>query len=161
MPYIIDGHNLIGKLTSIDLKDPDDEEQLIRLLAKFMVTRDKRGTVFFDQASFGGKSRVRVGRLEVRFVRPPQDADEAIQKLLRKIKPQAANYIVVSSDHQVQDAASRVGARWMKSEEFAEMLSVGVDLPQSEDKPNTPLSSEELEEWERIFGSRKEDNPNL
>lgn len=161
MPYIIDGHNLIGKLPSIVLDDPDDEEKLIRLLSKFMIENDKRGIVFFDQATFGGEQVGRIGRLEIRFIRPPQDADGAIQRYLREVKSQAANYIVVSSDHQVRDAAIRFAARWMSSEDFVAVINPGDVQSRSEEKPNADLSSDEIEEWQRFFKKAEGDNLNL
>lgn len=161
MPYIIDGHNLIGKLKSIDLNDPDDEKMLIRLLSTFMIENDKHGIVFFDQAAFGGTQRGEIGRLEVRFIRPPQNADRAIQNYLGGIKSQAANYIVVSSDHQVRDAAMRFGARWMKSEEFAARLTHDEVRTESEEKPKAQLSSDEIEDWERLFKNQNGDKSNL
>jgi hypothetical protein len=32
VPILIDGHNLIGRLSQFSLQDPDDEEKLVSLL---------------------------------------------------------------------------------------------------------------------------------
>ena len=157
MPYIIDGHNLIGKLTSIDLTDPDDEQQLIRLLNRYMIRNKKRGVVFFDRGAPGGERNIRMGRLEIRFVRPPLDADSAILRYIEKIKSQAPNFIVVTSDNQIQKVAERSGARWMKSEQFASLILHRDEQSVMPLKPDQQLSPGDIEEWERLFNSGKKD----
>ncbi len=157
MPYIIDGHNLIGKLPSIDLADPDDELQLIQLLIGFFKNASKRGTVFFDRGLFAENRENSFGRLKVRFARPPQTADDAIRSYLQKIKPVARNFTVVSSDRSILEAARLVGARWMKSEEFAPSLSPEEISASVSEKPEILLSPREIEYWERQFGNRKAD----
>jgi hypothetical protein len=157
MPYIIDGHNLIGKLPSIDLADPDDELQLIQLLIGFLRNASKRGTVFFDRGLSADSRENSFGRLEVRFVRPPQTADDAIRSYLQKIKSVARNFTVVSSDRSILKAARLTGARWMKSEEFASLLSPKEISAGEPEKPEILLSPREIENWERLFGNRKAD----
>ncbi|MCK5646267.1 MAG: NYN domain-containing protein [Anaerolineales bacterium] len=157
MPYLIDGHNLIGKLSSIDLADPDDEQKLIQLLREFLVKSNKRGTVFFDQAAPGGSTELKLGRLRVRFVRPPRIADQAIRSFLGRIKPEATNYIVVSSDRELQGAAKQIGARWMSSEEFASIITTSKKPEPAIDKPQNSLTPQEIDEWEKLFDPGKKD----
>jgi len=157
MPYIIDGHNLIGKLTSIDLADPDDEQKLIQLLREFLVKRNKRGTVFFDQAAPASSTELNLGRLRVRFVRPPRIADEAIRNYLNRIRPEATNYILVSSDRELQGAAKQIGARWTSSEEFAFLITASEKSEPALDKPQNPLTPQEIDEWENLFDLGKKD----
>jgi predicted RNA-binding protein with PIN domain len=157
MPLIIDGHNLVGKLSTIDLADPDDEEQLIRLLVRYLLQEGKRGIVFFDRGAPGAMKELAFGRLTVRFSSPPQTADDAILNYLRQISPQAQNYTVVSSDGQLLSAARRVGARSMPSEEFAILLlNKELDGPISE-KPDQTLSPEDIDDWEQLFSSSNSD----
>lgn len=157
MPLIIDGHNLVGKLSTIDLADPDDEEQLMRLLVRYLLQESKRGIVFFDRGAPGSKKELAFGRLTVRFSSPPQTADDAILNYLRQISPQARNFTVVSSDRQLLSAARRIGARSMPSEEFAILLSnKELDGPISE-KPDQTLSPEDIDDWEQMFSSRNSD----
>ena len=35
MPILIDGHNLIGRMSTLTLADPDDEWQLVALLLAY------------------------------------------------------------------------------------------------------------------------------
>jgi hypothetical protein len=157
MPYIIDGHNLIGKLPSIDLADPDDELQLIQLLIEFLKNASKQGTVFFDRGMSADSRENNFGRLEVRFARPPQTADDAIRRYLQKIKPVARNFTVVSSDRSILEAARLAGARWMKSEKFASLLSPEEISSAESEKPEILLSPREIEYWKRQFGNEKGD----
>ena len=56
MQYLIDGHNLIGKMPDIELSDPDDEIQLIlRLRSWTAVSAKRKVVVYFDGGIPGGK----------------------------------------------------------------------------------------------------------
>ena len=161
MPYLIDGHNLIGKLSTIDLADPNDEEELIKALSKYLIDVGSRGTVFFDRGAIGAKREMKIGRLSVHFSSHPRTADDAILQFLRKIAPQAQNYTVVTSDVALQKEAGRVGARLMSSEEFATLLTDRYLDDHVPDKPGEPLSPHDIEYWEQLFKSGNSDNLNL
>ncbi|MBL8045607.1 MAG: hypothetical protein JNL09_03645, partial [Anaerolineales bacterium] len=51
MPFLIDGHNLIGKMPGLRLDDPDDERQLVQFLRAYLARVKKSGTVVFDRGS--------------------------------------------------------------------------------------------------------------
>ena len=68
MTYLIDGHNLIGKIPWIDLSSSDDEDELIKLLQEFARIRRKKIEVFFDQAPPGYSGRRNLGNLKAVFV---------------------------------------------------------------------------------------------
>ena len=151
MPYLIDGHNLIGKLPDIDLNDPEDEMQLIQKLRDLFKRKRISGTVYFDQRGPGMKRKYTLGRLQIEFSTPPNTADSAIQSRLRQLKKNASNYIVVSSDHQIMDAARAAGAQVLDSQTFAQQLVPSpLDSNESE-KPESPLSSDELRRWQKLF----------
>lgn len=153
MPYLIDGHNLIGRLPDISLSDPDDEARLVERLQVWCARRRVSATVFFDQGAPGQPSTAKFGRLTVRFVRPPQTADAGISALLTRLGRGASQWIVVSSDGAVRDAARRLGARTTPSEEFAAALgAVGGEA--GEEKPDRP-SPQEISDWLRVFGRKK------
>src|SRR4030067_3565369 len=101
MPYLIDGHNLIGSMPDINLDDPEDEIRLIQMLDRFLFKVRKSATVYFDQRGPGAQRRFKSGRLQVEFITSPHTADHAIQNRLRQLKGEAHNYTVVSSDHEV------------------------------------------------------------
>jgi len=153
MPYLIDGHNLIPKL-GLHLDSPDDELELIEILQEYS-RRSRHGTeVYFDGAPVGQAGSKKFGMVTAHFVRLGRTADSAIQARLKKLARDARNWIVVSSDHEVQNAASSAHASLISSEEFAGKLK---RLPHSVPKPaeEREFASEEVDEWLKLFHKRK------
>jgi predicted RNA-binding protein with PIN domain len=157
MPYLIDGHNLIPRLPGLSLKAIDDEQQLIDWLQLFCKARRKEVEVFFDRAPAGFPAVRKFGRVKARFIRQGATADDAIDARLQALKGSAHNYVVVSSDHQVQAAARRASARVLDSDEFArELLNIrNAGGPGSEDEPGP--SPDQVAEWEARFKSGQRD----
>jgi hypothetical protein len=152
MPYLIDGHNLIPKLAGFSLSAMDDEEKLIPLLQTFSRVRRQPVEVFFDGAPPGHSGQRRYGNVTAHFVRQGRTADDAIRLRLEKLGAAAKNWIVVSSDRQVQAEARSRHAESLSSEEFArELLHVSECSQRSPDGP-TKLTDQELDDWLRLFG---------
>ena len=149
MPYLIDGHNVIGQMRDISLSDPHDEDRLVALLAAWCDRRGASATVYFDRGAPGSGGAARRGRLTVRFVRPPRTADAAIEDHLRRIGRGASDWTVVSSDRDVRQAARRAGARTMDSAAFAARLRAPSAGPAPE-KPENP-TQEEVSAWLKEF----------
>lgn len=149
MPYLIDGHNVIGQMREISLSDPDDEDRLVALLAAWCNRRGVSATVYFDRGAPGSGGDARRGRLTVRFVRPPRTADVGIEDHLHRMGRGASDWTVVSSDHDVRQAARRAGARTMDSAAFAVRLRAPSAGPAPE-KPENP-SQEEVSAWLKEF----------
>lgn len=154
MPLMIDGHNLIGQLSGIELSDPDDEARLITLLLAYCARTRKQITVYFDQGAPGDSSPPARAGLSVKFVRPPRSADDAMRDHLRRLGRQAVNWTVISSDSQVQDAARRAGAKTMPSSTFARQLRSGPHQTAPE-KPERASSPDEIDELLRAFQERR------
>lgn len=153
MPYLIDGHNLIPKL-GLSLEDPDDEMELIRLLQDFARIRRQPVEVYFDGAPAGQAGERKFGAVKAHFVRRGRSADSAIRSRLETLAGSAKNWVVVSSDHEVQNAARMNRARVTASEDFVKLLreTLTGSTPATDDKK---LSAGEVEEWLKLF-SRKE-----
>ena len=150
MPYIIDGHNLIGKIPGLRLDDLDDEKALIEILQSFCQQSGKDVEVYFDRAA-SGHSRASVhGRVTARFVRSGETADQAIARHLKRLGNAASNWTVVSSDHEVQNAARRARARLIPSENFSRDLAAGPVGDESGESPH--ISDDEVDEWLDMFG---------
>ncbi|MDJ0752953.1 MAG: NYN domain-containing protein [Ardenticatenaceae bacterium] len=162
MIYLIDGHNLIGKMPDIDLADPDDEEKLIGKLRDWARQSQKRTVhVYFDPGSLGGFGNLMGGSgIKVEFARMGQIADDLLIKKLRQIRnPQ--EYTLVTSDRAILDAARKKRVGYILSEEFAALL--GEDLSgkaevEETDQPADPgegeevdLSADELQQWLAVF----------
>ena len=152
MPYLIDGHNLIPKL-GLRLDSPDDELELISVLQEYARLSRRESEVYFDGAPVGQAGTKKFGVVTAHFVRLGTTADSAIKARLKKLARAARNWIVVSSDHEIQNAASAAHAGVASSEEFADQLN---RLQRSVSKPmgEKELSSEEVAEWLKLFDKR-------
>ena len=151
MPFLIDGHNLIGQTPGLRLDDPDDEQLLIELLRAYLARTGKAGTVVFDRGLPGGAVKWSNSSLEVKFIPRPKTADEAIADRLRKTH-NPRGLTVVTSDAEVARVAQRVGAQVRDSAGFAREL---LKLPVLPAKKETGLSAAEVEEWEQLFKKPK------
>jgi len=151
MAIIIDGHNLIPRIPGINLADPDDEEQLVRLLQDYCRLRRKQVEVYFDRAPAGQAGERKLGQVRAIFVREGMTADDAIMIRLRQLGKRARNFTVVSSDRQVQNAARAVHAAVIDSGTFASEWQSLIEQEPELDPRNRLLSTEELDAWETIF----------
>ncbi len=158
MPYLIDGHNLIGTglLPGISLADEDDERKLVTLLRRFQPRVRTRITVVFDKGLPGGRSAsLSGGGVEVVFASAVgRTADEIIKARIRRARNPAA-LRVVSSDLDVQRLARQYGCKVVPAAEFARDLV--TPLPGKSREEDIRLSEEEVEEWMQLFRRRKRD----
>ena len=148
MPYLIDGHNLIGQTPGLSLADPDDERRLVVLLRGYLMRTRKKGTVFFDNGQPGGSSDWSNNVLKVIFVHPSRSADDLIRQRLRSEK-NPRGLIVVSSDQAVAQAAQAARARVQSSAEFARQMTRLP--PTTGEKHDGLVTKDEVLEWEKLF----------
>jgi predicted RNA-binding protein with PIN domain len=151
MPYLIDGHNLIGSIPDIHIDDPEDELQLIHLLSNFLKNVRKSGTVYFDRRGPGAPRELKSGRLKVIFTTSPNTADLAIKNKLHRLKGEARNYTVVSSDHEVMQAARNAGAHVLESHMFKEHLDWSDVAQEENEKAEGTLSPDDVQFWQQMF----------
>jgi len=155
MGYLIDGHNLIPKIAGLNLSSLDDEQRLIELLQIFCRVRRQPVEVFFDQAPPGSSGRKQFGQVVAHFVRQGRIADEAIAGRLDQLGKTARNWVVVTSDRQVQREARSHHAAILPSEQFAVELHAALqDARTGSANGETKLSEQELEEWLNLFGDK-------
>jgi uncharacterized protein len=165
MIYLIDGHNLIGKMPDISLADPDDEEQLVQRLRQWATeNKNRQVIVIFDKGVLSGLAR-RLSNEQVKaFFAPPRTtADALLIKRINEVRnPQ--QYRLISSDRKIIGAAKVRGMRFWRSESFAEML--GTAEPEDKAPPPKPapepapptqkeepqLSQKDVAEWLDLFG---------
>jgi len=158
MPYLIDGHNLIPKL-GLDLSSFDDEMELIERLNEFCrLSRRGQVEIYFDNAPPGVAEQRKVGLVSAHFVRRPMIADDAIRLRLKKLKNDARNWSVVSSDHRVQLEAKSVGAKVISSDEFARTVSETLRAGPPPGAKKT-MSAHELDDWLTLFGEGGDERP--
>ena len=166
MIYLIDGHNLIGKMPDISLSDPDDEEQLaLRLRQWAAENKSRQVIVIFDRGIISGLAK-RLSNQQVKaFFAPTRTtADDLLIKRVNEVRnPQ--QYRLITSDRKIIDAARVRGMRFWRSERFAEMLGPAepdADVPARRPAPPPPakptqkedphLSREDVAEWLELFG---------
>ena len=154
MPYLIDGHNLIPKL-GLRLDSLDDELELIAILQEFCRLERRQVEVYFDGAPTPHAGTRKLGAVTAHFVHLGRSADEAIRQRLKKMGKSAKNWILVSSDRQVQTEARNARAKIISSDEFAKTLKQVKDSP-GISKSERAVSKDEVEEWLKLFHEKKE-----
>lgn len=155
MPYMIDGHNLIGQLPDISLDDPNDEALLVQKLIGFTARTNKTCVVVFDHGLPGGDSRMSTRAVQVVFASGRSTADRVMMERIKKV-PDPLNWTVVSSDRDVMATARMCRMRTLHSEEFARLVvappSSMIDAGEASE---VHLSETEVDEWLDIFGGKK------
>jgi len=154
MPYLIDGHNLIPKL-GLRLDEPDDELELVRLLQDFARVRRQQVEVYFDGAPAGQAGMRKLGTVKAHFVRIGQTADSAIRRRLESMGKSAKNWVIVSSDHEVQSAAKVNQAGFIRSEEFVNQMRAALAAGTKRTDKGSTISAQEVEEWMKLFNKPK------
>jgi predicted RNA-binding protein with PIN domain len=149
---IIDGYNLVHRSPMLRPEPGrtlrEAREKLLNLLAWTVGSGEARFLVVFDGTEGGGREE-RQGRVEVRFSRPPQKADDLIRELVEDRIERVERLTVVTADLEVARHARAMGADVSISDLF--MASVlGPARESVEEKPTT-LSKKEIEEWAALF----------
>ncbi len=158
MPLLIDGHNLIGKMSDLKLSDPNDEDKLIARLKKYTAKTKKRVTVVFDppqQSEWFAWSddRYEQPNLEIIFATMGRKADDVIRERIPRVKDKQG-LIVVTSDAAVANFARQCGVKNVRSSEsFAEELREQLKPPAPSGKPG--ITQADLDEWLKIFPEPK------
>ena len=149
MPYLIDGHNLIPKL-GLRLDSMDDEMELTAILQEFCRLERKQVEVYFDGAPTPHAGTRKLGTVTAHFVPLGTTADDAIRRRLRRMGKSAKNWVVVSSDRQVQADARAVKADVISSDAFAKQLKQArASAPKPAD--DRKLSQQEVDDWLKLF----------
>lgn len=161
---IIDGYNVLhvngflgqGKAGPGTLEKA--RHLLLGILAREMdVTDRQRTTVIFDSREPDLPNQMTIHDVLVEFANEYENADELISyRISRHSAPKQLT--VVSSDHQVQRAASVRGATVMDSDQWLEQLasrrssgSSSKDISSASDKPSDS-SAASLDYWKNEFG---------
>ncbi|MGH7731132.1 MAG: NYN domain-containing protein [Candidatus Eiseniibacteriota bacterium] len=155
---LVDGYNLI--LRSSQLKPGPDRtlrearEKLVSLLSWAVGAGEARFLVVFDGREQGGDDEG-AGRVEVRFSRPPEKADDLIRRLVEERVERVDHLTVVTSDLEVARDTRAMGAEIALADLF--LSSVLGPAGGAADAPEKPasISKKELEEWATLFRSRK------
>jgi predicted RNA-binding protein with PIN domain len=157
VPILIDGHNLIGRLPTLSLQDPDDEAKLVRMLVSYRAGTGRKITVVFDPG--GGYALAetrRQGGIEVVFAPHGSNADTVIARRVRRSRD-PRGLLVVTSDRGLAETVTRLGARVRPAQAFAAELEQSSAAAQDAEQDalpaekDTPPTSEEVEAWLELF----------
>lgn len=171
MSLLIDGYNLLHA-TDIVAEGSGagsfqrTREALLAFLSVSLTEIERRdGTIVFDasDAPPGLPNQYTVEGLSVVYARDYPDADALLEEL---IEDHAAprGLLVVSSDHRVQRAARRRGAKYTDSDRwYRELWQRRVELRRQQqrsvpEKPIGQLSAEEIAYWVEQFESSEVPN---
>ena len=150
MRYIIDGYNLIGKVKSLSLSDPQKEEKLItwlkhnnsKITDTFLIVFDGKNPMLPNGHTY------MVGRYKLKFTSDCESADDYIIRSIRGIT-QKMGVVIVSSDNQIIKMAKTERVGYMRSEDF-----IGFIRGSRQDKVDKPLKEDEVDYWIKRFGGK-------
>ena len=159
MHLIIDGYNLLAVTEGTGALAGHSHIARESLLGKLAGYRHRKGhalTVVFDGWQTGQPSEGREHRagLQVIYSKRGERADQVIQRLAREYGSECA---VVSSDHEIVNAAQAHGALVMRAQEFAQKLHMSVSLEGSSSIPYKELAFDDRLSPRR--GPEKKGNP--
>lgn len=119
--YIIDGYNLGYKIPSVEKwirsGETDRAIQLIKNYTSKLVQIANQVILVFDGTNETHGNNAKHGKLQIKFSKKPQTADDIIRQFIRSQK-NASQWIVVSSDSEIRFTAEDMGAQAMASEKF-------------------------------------------
>jgi predicted RNA-binding protein with PIN domain len=151
---VIDAYNVIHRAPALrpgpDRTLEESRHKLLNLLAWAYGTGDARFVVVFD--GDGSDDGDETGaRVEVRWARPPDKADDVIRRIVEREVDHGARVTVVTSDLEVARHARAMGADVSIADLFL-ASALGPGTAESE-KPQQ-LSKREIEEWAQVFQRR-------
>ena len=163
MHYLIDGHNLIGKMQDIELDDPDDEVKLVLRLRSWSASGRKRKiTLIFDQGLPGGEEKgLSSGQVKVIFAPAGRSADSLLLSRIENVR-NPGEYTLVSSDRRIIRLAESRRMPVLRSEAFA--IRMGQEQAQrmgnlaTESVDDPQMNAGEVEMWLDIFTGEQGDS---
>lgn len=153
MPILIDGHNLIGRLPTLSLGDPDDEEKLIRVLGSYRGRTGRSITVVFDPGgAFALPQSRRYRGINVVFAPHGSSADRVIVRRVQRSR-NPGGWLVVTSDRDLAGTVRRLGARVQSADVFARKLQPVEAEDEGPNWKEESLSADEIDDWLALFES--------
>tara|TARA_B100000427_G_scaffold205335_2_gene170895 strand:- start:6204 stop:6668 length:465 start_codon:yes stop_codon:yes gene_type:complete len=152
MNYIIDAYNLIGKLQSISLSDPNKEEKLIAKINQLEKNKNDFFIIIFDGKNKNNpyQSIQKENQIKVIFTDILESADEYIIRILKTITNKS-NYIIVTSDNEIKYKSKKNKIKTINSESFFRYLSQEKKYTnQNEMTPKKP----EIDFWLKEFNKK-------
>jgi len=145
--FIIDGNNLIGKISRLQKlqnknKQSSREKLAFILESYFLIKLNNKVSLHYD--GFPGDS-IKVQNIRIIYS-GKRTADDEI-KLQIEHEKNSRNIIVISSDRNLKDFASVCGCQWKSCEDFAKEI-----LNRSpEDEEKRKIDEMNNDEFKRLF----------
>lgn len=140
--WLLDGYNVLRRDPDLRAREAESLQAgrvaLLHLLAGVARASGESFTVVFDGAP-GGQVPT-PGQITVVFSRPPETADDMLERLARSA---GAGGVVVSSDRRVKDAGRRAGCAVVTAEQFLDAVRRGSA---SGDDPDDAGEKDETDE---------------
>lgn len=153
---IVDGYNVIHRTPALRPEAGrtlrESRDKLLNLLAWAVGTGEARFLVVFDGSEEGRGHEGQEGRVEVRFSRPPEKADDLIRRLVEERIEKVDRLTVVTADLEVARHARAQGADIALSDLFlASALGPRATADAEQVEKPVSLSKQELEQWAELF----------
>ena len=147
--YVIDGNNLIGKISNLQkLQNKDKQssrEKLAFILERYFSSKNNiKVTLHFD--GFPG-SAIRIQNIKIIYSNNRIADDEIKLQIEHEKNPR--NMIIISSDFNLKDFASKCGCDWKSCEDFSKDILNTND----EDEEKKKIDGIDNEEFKRLFNS--------
>ncbi len=156
MPYLVDGHNLMGQIPGLTLANPEDRQRLVQRLCSFARARGCRITIIFDgEPPKGWRSDAALGDVRARHPGRGRSADEVILDAIHRSSA-PADITLVTSDRSLAEKARHLGARGIPGTRFLRMMGEVArgEAGAAEEKPGPP-AQDELDGWLEEFSAAK------
>lgn len=146
--YIIDGNNLIGKISSLKYIQNKDKqasrEKLVYLLDRFFISKKAGVTLHLD-----GHPNGKINSSKMKIIYSENfTADEKIKKQISQSKS-PRNIIVITSDSNLAQFAKVCSSTVISSEEFGAECQKNSSNSDEEVKIK---SMDNIEEFKKLFG---------
>jgi predicted RNA-binding protein with PIN domain len=140
---IVDGYNMIGawpelsKLANIELEEARDK--LIQMLAEYQGYSGMSVILVFDAHQVPGLGgQYRQSRLDIRYTKAKETADECIERLVTELAHRRRNLYVATSDFVEQHVTFGKGALRLSARELL------TDIKESRKKIQQQISEHKL-----------------
>lgn len=161
MHYLIDGHNLIGRVPGLRLDDPDDEAKLIEQLHVYAQRIRKKMTVIFDPALYQAlPTSSPFADVKAVWAKRGSSADDVIVQRVQKAR-RPREIVVVTGDQALAGRVRAAGAQVLAPEAFLARMNPPHEseeaIPDAGEMPDLHLSADEVEMWMELFRERRRD----
>ncbi len=143
--YIIDGNNLIGKMSSVKSKDKNAErEKLAFMLERYFSKRKAKVTLHFD----GHKNLpIKISGIKIVYSEN-RTADEQVKDEIER-SSNRKNIMLISSDNNLKEFARVCSCDVKNSEDFVK----DINSTQFADEENSIIESmKNTDEFKKLFG---------